>query len=60
MNSRLGRLGLLFPVHVGNQRDVDESKVLIADAELELPHSFDKWCRFDIAHSTTELIIGKA
>ena len=45
----------LFAVHIGNQGDVDESKVLVAYAELELSHSFDKWRGLNITNSSAEL-----
>lgn len=55
MNSCLSRLRLLLAMHVGYQRNVDQSKVFVADAELELAHSLDEGSGFDIAHGASEL-----
>lgn len=54
-NGRLGRLGLELAVDRGDERDVEEGKVVLADAELELPHRFDEGRRLDVANSAAEL-----
>lgn len=51
----LRRLGLEFAVDRRHQRDVEESKVVLADAELELPHRLDERSRLDVSDGTTEL-----
>ena len=51
----LGRLRFLFAVHVGNEGDVDEGKVVVADAELELTHGFYEGCGLDVADGASEL-----
>lgn len=40
----------------GDERDVDKSKVFMADSELELTHGLDERHRFNITNGTTELI----
>ena len=55
MDSRLRWLGFLFAMHIGDHRDMDKSEIVMSDAELELSHSLDKGCRFDISHSATKL-----
>ena len=55
VHSCLGRLCFLLSVHVRNERDVDERKVLVTDAELELPHRLDEGCRLDIANRSAKL-----
>ena len=42
-------------MHVRHERDVDERKVLVADTELELPHSLNKGRGLDIANRSAEL-----
>ena len=42
-------------MHIGDHRDMDKSEIVMSDAELELSHSLDKGCRFDISHSATKL-----
>jgi hypothetical protein len=51
----LGRFRLLFPTNDGDQTDIDQSKVLDPDPELELSHGLDKGSGFDIAHGPSEL-----
>jgi len=55
MDCGLGRLRFLLAVHIWHERDVDECKVFITNAELELSHCFDEGGRFDVAHCTTQL-----
>jgi hypothetical protein len=55
MNSSLRRLRLLFTVHVGDQGDVDQREVLMAHAELKLPHGLDERRRLNIADGASEL-----
>ena len=57
-HARLGRLGLLLSANDGDERDVDESKVFVADSELELTESFDKGCRLDVADGASELCLS--
>jgi hypothetical protein len=57
MHGSLCRFRFLFTVHVGYERDVDERKVVVADAELELAHGLYEGCGFDIAHCAAELCI---
>ncbi|SRR6266404_5139185 len=45
----------LLPMHVRHKRDVDERKVLVANAKLELPHRLHKGRGLDIANSSAEL-----
>ena len=55
MHGGLGGLRLLLTVHVGHERDVDECKVVVADAELELTHGFDEGGGFDVTNCAAEL-----
>ena len=55
MHSRLRRFRLLFTMHVGDERYMNERKVVVTDAKLELTHRFDERCRFDISDSTAKL-----
>ena len=55
MNGRLCRLGLLLPVHIGDQRYMNHGKILQADAKLELAHSFNKGCRLNVTHCASQL-----
>ena len=48
-------LGLLFAVHIGHKGDVNERKVFMSNAELELAHGFHKRSRFNIANRATKL-----
>jgi hypothetical protein len=45
----------LLAVEVGNQRNVDEGKVIVSNAELELTHGFDERSGFDVSDCTAEL-----
>ena len=51
----LGRFCFLFAMHIGNQGDVNESEVLVTDAELELSHCLDERCRLNVTDCTTQL-----
>jgi hypothetical protein len=51
----LSRLGFLLSPYDGNQTDVDQGEVFMADPELELSHCLDEWSGFDITDSTTQL-----
>ena len=42
-------------MHIHHKRDMDEGKVLRADTELELAHSFDKWGGFYVTNGATQL-----
>lgn len=55
MDGRLSRFCLLFTVHVGYERDMNECEVFVADSELELAHSFDERGGFDVTDSTPKL-----
>jgi len=56
-DTSLGRLGLLLAADNGDERDVDEGKVVVADAELELAHGLDEGSRLDVTNGTTKLKI---
>jgi hypothetical protein len=45
----------LFSANNGDERDVYQSKILVADSELELTHSLDERHRLDIAHCASQL-----
>ena len=34
---------------------MNECKIFRSDAELELAHGFDEWCRFDVTNSPPKL-----
>jgi hypothetical protein len=53
----LSRLGLLLAnrSNCGDQRDVDQGKVIVTDAKLELPHGLNKGCRLNVSDSASEL-----
>lgn len=51
----LSWLSLQLAVDGGHERNVDESKVLRSNAELELTQSLDERCRFDVSDGSTEL-----
>ena len=51
----LCRLCLLLSVHIRHERDVYERKVLVTNAELELPHCLYKGRGLDIANRSAEL-----
>ena len=53
-DSRLCRLRFLFTIDEGNERDVDQSKVFVADSELELTHGFNKRCGFNVSDGAAE------
>lgn len=55
MDGGLRWLRLLLTVHVGDKRNVNESEVFVADAELELTHGLDKGCGLDVTHSPAKL-----
>lgn len=59
MDGGLRGFCLLLAVHIGNQGDMDESEVLVSDAELELSHCLDKRRGFDVTDRTTQLNRGK-
>lgn len=52
----LCRLCLLLSSNHGNERDVNDSKILVADTELELSQSLDERSRLDVSDSTSELL----
>ncbi len=54
---RLSRLCLLLANGPNNrdQRDVNETKVVMSNAELELTKGFNEGCRLDISNSSTKL-----
>lgn len=54
-DSCLGRLCLLLSADDGHQADVNECKVFLADAELELTHGLDERRAFNVTHGTAEL-----
>lgn len=54
-NTGLGRLGLLLAADDGDEGDVDEGKVLVADTELELAHCLDEWGGLDVTDCSAEL-----
>jgi hypothetical protein len=51
----LCRLCLLLSMHIRHERDVYERKVLVTNAELELPHCLYKGRGLDIANRSAEL-----
>jgi hypothetical protein len=53
----LGRLGLLLAdgTDGGDQGNVDQGKVIVADTELELTHGLNKGSGLDITDGTSEL-----
>lgn len=51
----LSRFRLLFTTDDGNEGHVNESKVFVADSELELAHGLNERHRFNVTHGTTEL-----
>jgi hypothetical protein len=54
-DGRLRRLRLLLAAHDGHERDVDEGKVLLSDAELKLAHGLDEGRALNVAHRAAEL-----
>ena len=58
MNSGLRGLRLLFAMHIGNHRHVNEREVRVADAKLELSHGFHERSGLDITNGATELVNG--
>lgn len=54
-DSGLSRLRLLLAVHIDDERNVDERKVVWSDAELELTHRLDEWRRLDVTDCSSEL-----
>jgi hypothetical protein len=58
VHGRLRRLCFLLAVHVRDERDVDERKVLVADAELELSHRLYERRGLDIADRSAELFFS--
>lgn len=55
----LSGLGLELAVDRGNERHVEERKVVLADAELELPHRLDERRRLDVTDRAAELVAGE-
>lgn len=51
----LGGFRLLLTAKVGDQGDVDESKVVVANTELELTHGLDERSRLNVTNGTSEL-----
>jgi hypothetical protein len=49
----------LLAVHVGDKRHMDERKVVVADAELELPHGLYERRGLDVADGPPELSPGE-
>lgn len=58
-DGRLGRLGLELAVDRRHERDVEERKVVLADAELELAHGLDERRRLDVADGAAKLQEGE-
>ena len=59
VHSRLCRFGLLLPVHVRDEGNMDQREVLVTYSELELSHGFDEGSRFYVSNSTSQLgVIG--
>lgn len=60
-DTSLGRLGLLFTNSSNNrhERDVNQEKVVVSDAELELAHGLDERSRLDVADGAAELFHEK-
>jgi hypothetical protein len=44
-------------MHVRHKRHVDERKILVADTELELPHSLNEGRGLDVANGSAKLAI---
>jgi hypothetical protein len=57
-DTSLGRFCLLLSTNDGDEGNVDQSEVLGTDSELELSHSLNERCRFDITNGSTELLIS--
>jgi hypothetical protein len=55
VDRRLGGLGLLLAVHVGDEGHMNEGEVVVADAELELTHSLHERRRFNVTDGPSEL-----
>jgi hypothetical protein len=51
----LGWFRLLLAGDDGDEGDVDEGHVIVADSELELSHGLDEWRRFDVSDGSAEL-----
>ena len=47
--------GLLLAMQIRHERDMDEGKVVVSDAELELTHGFDKGGGFNVAYCSSKL-----
>ena len=60
MNGCLCRLSLLLTVHIWHKRNMYESKVVVPNPKLELPHGFDEGSRFNIPNSSSELRVLEA
>ena len=58
VHGRLCWLCLLLAVHVGYERDVDQSEVFVPNTELELAHGLDEWCGFDVTDGSAKLLSG--
>ena len=59
MHGGLGGLGLLLAVHVGDEGDMDERKVFVANAELELAHGFYERRGLDVPDRPSELDVQR-
>ena len=55
VDSCLSWLRLLLPMHIRYERYMDQSKIIVTDAELELPHGLYEGCRLDVTDGSTEL-----
>jgi hypothetical protein len=55
MHGRLRWFGLLLAMHVRDERHVNQGKVLMTDAKLELTHRLDKRGRLDVTDGTSKL-----
>ena len=58
VHGRLCRLRLLLTVHVGHERDVDQSEVFVPNTELELAHGLDEGGRLNVTDSAAQLYIS--
>lgn len=54
-DARLCWLRLELAVDGGDETDMDERKVVVSDAELELAHGLDEGCGLDVSDRATEL-----
>ena len=58
VHGRLCWLCLLLAVHVGYERDVDQSEVFVPNTELELAHGLDEGGRLNVTDSAAQLYIS--